>query len=217
MRTHLRNGLAAILLGVLVTTTAACTSAPNKEDREAAACTIETYLHTKSELRDWWGGASLPVTWKVTETKNEDWGSQMRPDHAPPEGVQGLTQTVESGTHRQAVDMSAGCNLFDTSGGANSYGDRLFTLTPVVNIDGSAVELDPMWIGYDPRFEKLVPYYVASGKPRVYRCGEPQGWSYDTPRGTLMYQVVVECDQSIPSPDKNYDRNSVIVIRNFRR
>lgn len=104
MRTHLRNGLAAILLGVLVTTTAACTSAPNKEDREAAACTIETYLHTKSELRDWWGGA-------------------------------------------------------------NSYGDRLFTLTPVVNIDGSAVELDPMWIGYDPRFEKLVRTTWQAGSP----------------------------------------------------
>jgi hypothetical protein len=45
-----------------------------------------------NQLKDWWGGTGIPITWKVRETVNEQWDAKSRPDHAPSDSLQGLVQ-----------------------------------------------------------------------------------------------------------------------------
>lgn len=162
-----------------------------------------SYTHpfsVENELKDWWGGNGIPITWKVSETVNSDWDGNSRPDHAPPNGFQGLVQEPFSGAYNVNLEVNAA--LFS--------GDSRFVLTPVVTIDGQAIDLQPIVV-------KAGGDLVSAG----ISCQAPvTGTKYNsataslsakTPRELLMYDVVLFC---YPHEDSFKQR---IVIRNYQR
>ena len=205
--------IALLLAGALGATVAislsACAQPEPEPNREAAACSQTVYLGTRSELREWWTGNSLPVTWKSSVTKNSDWDGYTRPDHEPPHGYQGLEQTVESGTHYQPLEYSAICSYPPLEGGGGfAAGNRkTMDLTPTVTIDGQTFDLSRIEFANADLGEPR-PYYTVGGKQVYYRCGEVQTFSQKTPRGYLYYNVTWECPQG---------KYGVVVLGNYSR
>lgn len=162
--------------------------------REAASYT--TPFSVENQLKDWWGGEGIPITWKVSETVNADWDGDRRPDHAPPKGFQGLVQEPFSGPF--AVNIEWNGMVF-------TYGSR-FVLTPVITIDGQTIDLLP--IVAKPG-EKL----VAAGSSCKMIQGEwttsTASMSAKTPRGLLTYDVVLTCN--------NPTDHQKILIRNYQK
>jgi hypothetical protein len=73
------------------------------------------------------------VTWKVNETVESDWDGVSRPNAAPPHGFQGLLQEPFSGPYN--VNLEVNASMFS--------GDSRSVLTPVISIDGQAIDLQP--------------------------------------------------------------------------
>ena len=201
--------VAGVLGATIAVSLAACAQPEPAPDRNAAACSQTVYLGTRSELREWWTGNSLPVTWKSSVTKNSDWDGYTRPDHEPPHGYQGFAQTVESGTHYQPLEYSAICSYPPLEGGGGfAAGNRkTMDLTPTVTIDGQTFDLSRIDFA-NADLGQPQPYYTVGGKQVYYRCGEVQTFSQQTPRGYLYYNVTWEC------PKGKY---GVLVLSNYSR
>lgn len=202
--------LASGALGATIAVSlAACAPSEPEPDRNAAACSQTVYLGTRSELRDWWAGNSLPITWKSSVTKNSDWDGYTRPDHEPPHGYQGFVQTVDSGTHYQPVEYSAICSYPPLEGGGGfAAGNRkTMDLTPTVTIDGQTFDLSRIDFA-NADLGQPQPYYTVGGKQVYYTCGEVQSFSQQTPRGYLAHNVTWEC------PKGKY---GVVVLSNYSR
>ena len=201
--------VAGVLGATVAVSLAACAQPEPAPNRSAAACSQTVYLGTRSELREWWTGNSLPVTWKSSVTANSDWDGYTRPDHEPPHGYQGFVQTVESGTHYQALEYSAICSYPPLEGGGGfAAGNRkTMDLTPTVAIDGQTFDLSKIDFA-NADLGQPQPYYTVGGKQVYYRCGEVQTFSQQTPRGYLYYNVTWEC------PKGKY---GVVVLSNYSR
>ena len=162
-----------------------------------------SYTHpfsVENQLKDWWGGNGIPITWKVSETVNSDWDGSSRPDHAPPNGFQGLVQEPFSGVYNVNLEVNA----------AMFSGDSRFVLTPVVTIDGQAIDLQPIVVnaGGD-----LVSAGISCQAPVTgtkYNSASAS-LSAKTPRELLMYDVVLFC---YPHEDSFKQR---ILIRNYQK
>ena len=91
----------------------------------------------QNELGAYWSEQGIPITWKVSEVDNHDWAGNLRPDHAPPNGFQGLKQDAFSGAYRVPLEW-------------NSSGFEIrFVLTPIVSVDGQSMDLQPItFTGY---------------------------------------------------------------------
>lgn len=202
------------LSGLLAASLVACAPQPAPEEqREAASCSQTVYMKTRSELRDWWSGSSLPITWKSKVERNSDFDGVTRPDHKPPQGYQGLVQTVESGTHTQPVEYSATCVYPPIEGGGGfGAGDRrTIQLTPTVTIDGQTIELSTIqYANADTGSPR--PYYTVNGQQKYYECGETMTYYYKTPRGDLQYSEYLECTNN-----NSFNYNPVMVIKNYSR
>lgn len=73
-------------------------------------------------------GDPVTITWRVSNTENKYWDGNSRPDHNPPDGVEGLVQKSGEGPYQ--VRLEANSNAV--------YGPEMqFTLTPVVTSKGS--------------------------------------------------------------------------------
>jgi len=179
--------LSALTLGgVLVASLVACAPQPAPEEqREAAACSQTVYLKTRNEIKEWWSGQSLPVTWKSKVERNSDFDGGTRPDHAPPQGFQGLVQTTESGTHTQPIEYSALCGVGDSLGGSEAGDRKTMELTPTVTIDGQTIELSPISFA-NSDLGSPVPYQTFGSQKKYYDCGELVVHTYSTPRGFLQ-------------------------------
>jgi hypothetical protein len=81
-----------------------------------------------NELNDWWGGTGIPIAWKVSETVNEQWDANSRPDHAPPDGLQGLVQEPFSSPY--TVPLEVNIRYF------KKYMRSYFVLTPPFTMEG---------------------------------------------------------------------------------
>lgn len=159
-------------------------------------------VSVENQLKDWWGSDGIPITWKVSEVDNFDWEGNRRPDHAPPNGFQGLMQKSFSGSYQAFLE-------------GNPVAQKTpFVLTPVASIDSESVELTPI------RFFGTNSAISAAG----IVCRSPSGidgargsggtvvvtasLSQRTSRGLLMYDVVMDCTSS--------DTMSA-VIRNYQK
>ncbi len=91
----------------------------------------------QNELGAYWSEQGIPITWKVSEVDNHDWAGNLRPDHAPPNGFQGLKQDAFSGAYRVPLEW-------------NSSGFEIrFVLTPIVSVNGQSMDLQPItFTGY---------------------------------------------------------------------
>lgn len=158
-----------------------------------------TYLTVESQLRDPSTGDSIPITWKVTNVEKEyrGWDGPSRPDNPPPDGLQGLVQTAESGKVKIRME---------------SRDSGTFVLTPHVSIDGQDIE--------------LVFIEVNNGRwdfpERLYAAGEyciNDGEGYTVTMSTkiptrgrqlLVYDYVMQCVA-------NKKGGSTILIRTYQR
>jgi hypothetical protein len=209
------NTFSAAMVGIILTTSlVSCSTEPEPadENRQAASCSETVYLRTKSELKNWWSGESLPITWKSKVMRNSDFDGSTRPDHAPPQGFQGLVQTVESGTHTQPIEYSATCTIppLEGAGGFGAGNRKTMELTPTINIDGKTIELATIPFA-NMDLGSPHPYQMFGTEQRYYSCGEEVVHYYSTPRGDLQYSVKMDC--------KYKDNSSVytLVVSNFRR
>ena len=193
----LTAGLALSACSGETTSTPSASVSSTAINREASSSMTRT-ISLENQLKDWWGGQGIPITWKVSETDNSQWDGNSRPDHAPPDGLQGLVQEPFSGPYKDSLEV----NVKYFKEFMRSY----FVLTPVITIDGQAIELEPTEV-YIGREQKLdTAGYVT--RPHC-KSGDlaTASLSKKTPRGLLMYDVVMSCDS----------QSQQILIRNYQK
>ena len=154
----------------------------------------------ENELKDWWGGTGIPITWKVSGTVNKEWDGNSRPDHAPPDGFQGLVQEPFSGPYKDSLEMNY--KLLNPS-----INQSYFVLTPVINIDGQAIELEPTKVKIGATQTLATAGYATSGGDCEDGESLTASLSKNTPRGLLMYDVVMSCEFKVQQ----------ILIRNYQK
>lgn len=180
------------------TSTPSASGSSEPINREAALSNTHPFS-VENELKDWWGGQGIPVTWKVSETVKSDWDGNSRPDHAPPNGLQGLVQKPFSGVYNVNLEVN----------GAMFSGDSRFVLTPVVTIDGQAIDLQPIVVKAGGN---LVTAGISCQAPGIGDINSATAsLSAKTPRELLMYDVLLFCYSSEDSFKQR------IVIRNYQR
>ena len=163
-----------------------------------------TYAKVENRLQDWWGGDGIPITWRVTETQNRYWDGASRPDNAPPKGLQGLVQDANSGPYRVRLEVNT---FYD--------GRKSFVLTPVASIDREEIALSPITFAEEV-FSTYSGWNLSSGG-RVCALDAPvkdqtqvQSFTYRTPRGDLVYEVVLKCPPRVAGAAE-------VLIRNYQR
>lgn len=185
-----------------------------------AECSFTRHFGLRSELKNWWDGGSLPVTWEVTWTENKYWDGSSRADHAPPEGFQGLTQNAGEGDYTRRLELSGRCSNFGSESEVGTGANTLFKMRPVVTIDGQRIPLaeTPFHNSYLDGWSvtQIFPFITVNGKSQAFGCGEPYIWSEKTPRGRLYYEFVLECN----APRTGVTHTGpwpTFVIRNYSR
>ena len=129
-------------------------------------------------------GTPATVTWQVTETENSYWDGSSRPNHAPPQGFQGLVQESGSGAYQARVEVN------DTE---FSRKKPNFRLTPSISVNNEVIALEPLVMVYD--------YYgwVFLLKNRtVYGSLTSPTFTAQTSRGELDYQIIATCPSLEP-------------------
>lgn len=194
----LTAGLALSACSGETTSTPSASVSSTAINRDAALSNTHPFS-VENELKDWWGGPGIPVTWKVSETVNSDWDGNSRPDYAPPNGLQGLVQKPFSGVYNVNLEVN----------GAMFSGDSRFVLTPVVTIDGQAIDLQPIVVNAGGN---LVTAGISCQAPGIGDIkSATASLSAKTPRELLMYDVLLFCYSSEDSFKQR------ILIRNYQK
>ena len=194
-----KSAVGAIATVVLIAMTTACTSdttsgtettrAAVAEDEFAEDLNVTSssafYGSVENLLDDWWGDGGIPIKWSVTNTKNVYWDGSSRPDHAPPQGFQGLVQPAFSPPYVARLEV-------------NDYEIPTFTLTPSITVDGKSIELKPTvvkmggtilaWWEMD-----WAQNYCNSKIDSETRRIATEQFSVWTPRGELEYEYIYPC------------------------
>ena len=161
------------------------------------AASISYKFTVVNELKDWWDGPGIPLVWKVSNTKNEYWDGVSRPDHAPPQGFQGLEQEAQT-SYSAAVELNSSF-LSDTT--------KYFTLTPSIVVDGQEYELMPVLVHDDKRNVELIVGMDESKNVCRDAPASSRQFSQKTSRGYLEYQYDFACGRSAGLTVKNIPRN----------
>lgn len=161
-------------------------------------------------------GSPATMTWRVTKTENKFWDGASRPDNAPPKGLQGLVQDPNSDPYTVRLEVND-VSVFDTP--------RTFVLTPVATIDGQQLPLSSILFSFDSRKRNPelgqgigtdVGWQITSGgqvcSPGSWTPGQTkiESWTERTPRGDLVYDVVLTCPFRTDGPGE-------VLIRNYKR
>lgn len=174
---------------------------PEETNRQAGSTAV--FLTLENNIRDWWGGAGVPITWKVTEVDSYDWDGGSRPDNPPPQGLQGLVQQSLSGPVATRLEQNR----------PTSHVDPRFVLTPIADIEGKAIPLAPITVDRLTRDRggwQLMNADQKCGFTRPSPRTVVTSWTEKTPKGLLAYDLVLDC---IPE-----DRGgSKITIRNYQK
>jgi len=161
----------------------ACCDGPGNVSSQALQGSTKTFIQLENTLA-LSDGTPLPVTWKVSKTQNKFWDGSSRPDHSPPQGIEGLVQDSGAPEYRVRLEV-ADQSLFSSE-------DPSFMLTPIVTLDGKEVALEPWTMVYDGGNKWGMVFY--NGTPQVTDgCRTSQVMSAPSAQATLQYQVVGEC------------------------
>lgn len=165
---------------------------------------LTRYLRLENQLRAWWNDG-IPITWKVTDTYDRDWGSGTRPDNPPPQGLQGLVQPAYSGELTLPLDI-------DTTWNTNAR----FTLTPIVSIDGREYELVPIrvYLRYYDMYVNTKGFYwsLDAGGSQCKGPSTPTfTGSVTTPSGLVVYDYILDCAM------QTIEHKSKIIIREYQK
>lgn len=129
-------------------------------------------------------GSPTTMTWRVTQTRNTFWDGSSRPDHAPPQGFQGLVQEAGSGSYQARAEVN------DTE---FSLTKPNFTLTPTIDIKGETIALEPLLMIYGYNGWELV-----LKDQTVYGCGTTK-FQAQTSSGPLSYEITGTCPSLQPT------------------
>ena len=127
-------------------------------------------------------GTPVTITWRASNTENKFWDGNSRPDSSPPQGLQGLVQTSGSGPHKVRLEVNT--SLF--------WDNPNFTLTPIVEVDGQQIALEP-WnlVVLGTKFELFFGGYNLD--TNIDACRTTPSFSTSTPKGELRYQITGKC------------------------
>jgi hypothetical protein len=186
----------AVILSALTLTACASPVADSTDaassSREAAALSssAEMYVSVENALSPLGSSTSGPdITWKVSNTKNSFWDGSSRPDHNPPQGLQGLTQNAGSGAVKVRTEVNTSPFTYEFPN---------FVLTPVVHIGDESIPLQ--------RLSFLVNYDDGGDYWRVWTtfdmgdlsmsdvCTKPLDDSVGTGASTFTYRITATCD-----------------------
>jgi hypothetical protein len=131
-------------------------------------------------------GTPMPITWRVTDTQNKFWDGSSRPDHTPPQGLQGLVQDSGSGDYTVRTEV-ADQGLFASD-------KPNFTLTPVIEVAGQQVALDAWLLVYTyDRWQMVLDNQTVNG------CRTTPMLTTPTPEGELRFQITGTCTSPMSS------------------
>lgn len=165
---------------------------PDDPGPVAVEGTYATYVSVENRLDAPWASDGIPIFWRVTDTENRWWDGRSRPDHAPPEGFQGLVQAAGSGAYVARLELS-GRGLTETG----------FVLTPIATVDGQQFALSPITF----RTPKgTTGTWEAQNSDAV--CSQQSGrtapqsvaWTERTPQGLLAYSIELTCPSKWRGP-----------------
>lgn len=188
----IRTALAVAALGLMLSAcsgeTASTPSSPESSTavERNAAKSAPAPVAVENQLKAWWSGDGIPITWKVSETDNFDWDGVSRPDHAPPNGLQGLEQAAFSGFYRTRPELNMNASQVT------------FVLTPTITIDGQIIDLQPI------RFitgEGRATWFMSGAEigRQCWNGMKPKITEYlmqKTPRGSLGYYLELACNEN---------------------
>lgn len=126
------------------------------------------------------------------------WDGSSRPDHVPPNGLAGLLQDAPSTyTTRLEVNQSLGAPL------------ARFDLTPVITVDGQAIELFPLQVfNFGPSVTWAIKSVGASDFENFCTADPVSRQFFEkTPRGYLEYHYDVRCGNPASILVRNLSRN----------
>jgi hypothetical protein len=133
-------------------------------------------------------GTPVSVTWYVTDTKNTFWDGSSRPDHAPPLGLQGLVQASGSGQYKVRTEVA------DQPFVEWDHPIANFNLTPVIEVDGQRVVLDPWHLFFpDHVWQMALDNWTVDG------CSTTPDFTASTPQGELRYRISGTCRRGLSS------------------
>jgi hypothetical protein len=123
-------------------------------------------------------GTPVTITWRVSNTENKFWDGTGRPDNNPPQGLQGLVQTSGSGAYKVRTEVNTNYSLDNPN----------FTLTPIVEVGGQQISLEP-WqlISLGGEWQLFLV------DQSIDACLTTPSFSTPTPKGELRYQITGKC------------------------
>lgn len=165
---------------------------PDDPGPVAVEGTYATYVSVENRLDARWASDGIPITWRVSDTQNRWWDGRSRPDHAPPEGFQGLVQAADSGAYVARLELSGR--------GTSTTG---FVLTPFATVGGQQFALSPITFRTPTRttgtWEAQNSDVVCS--QQFGRTGpESVSWTERTPQGLLAYSIELTCPSKWRGP-----------------
>jgi hypothetical protein len=187
-------GLSACSGETVPTSSSTSSSSPISRN---AGLSFTWWLTVDNQVKDWWGGDGISITWKVSEVDDSAWDGVSRPNAAPPHGFQGLVQKSMSDPQqvRMEVDGSS---------------EGRFVLTPLTTIDGEVLELAPITLK------------ISGGEANMSAAGVPcmssaQGsggsatasFSKKTSQGLFMYSIDMACEF--------HEDGWSLLVRNYKR
>ena len=194
IKLRLAPAIAVILSGLTLT---ACASSgagstdATSSSREAAALSssAEMYVSVENALSPLGDATQGPkITWKVSNTKNSFWDGSSRPDHNPPQGLQGLTQNAGSGAVKVRTEVN-------TSPFATEFAN--FVLTPVVQIGDESIPLQRLsfLVNYDDGdYWRVWTTFDMADLSMSDVCTKPLDDSVGTGASTFTYRITATCD-----------------------
>ena len=131
----------------------------------------------------------------MSEVDSWDWEGISRPDAPAPHGFQGLVQQTGSGPYRVPLELNS-----------HAQSGSRFILTPIVTIDGQCIALPPIKFKTNREGAASPELLAMAGVACLYRFDRTgasipgldstalASLSQRTPRGLLMYDVVMTCN-----------------------
>jgi hypothetical protein len=187
----------AVILSALTLTACASPVADSTDaassSREAAGLTTSSamYVSVRNALSPLGDAAQGPeITWKVSSTKNEFWDGSSRPDHNPPQGLQGLTQTAGSGPIKVRTEVNT------SSFGSDEFAN--FVLTPVVQIGDESIPLHSLSFQtnvFDAEYWRVFSTFDLADSSMSDICKKPLDDSVGTGARTFNYRITANCDE----------------------
>lgn len=156
----------------------------------AVGTSVAAYLTVANDLTlpD---GTPTSVTWQVTDTENVFWDGSSRPDHAPPQGLQGLVQASGSGPYKVRTEVSTNGDAWTVDKAPH------FVLGAVIEVGGERLAFAQTRLRFNREYKES--WEILDERGMTYSCGSTPTLTTSTPQGELRYRMTMTCSGSLSS------------------